>query len=408
MVKVIGIVSSFRVKCGNATYSEHLLEGIKKLGYTVKEIALPMSLQHGFEVKGTLDEIARQIKECDIINFQIELGLYGPSPIKSVNNIVYLYNVAKKNTDFVTCAIHRVERIEHSWFRLFVRNFMISPRKGFKITIKFIKKAIILRIFRKLFRKICSADRLIVHVERDKAMLTRYGCLSNKIFVHPIMWPSALLPKKKEYKESSQFSVGLFGFVSSYKNFGIIISAFSKLLEQKRIPQDSTLFICGGTHPEYYTYAQQVDSSPIDHKKIMRRSDFISEAQYLDYMIDYHGMSENIECHCDLSDEQLAQRVAAVDLVVIPYAETGQSGSGIASQAIQFGKRILMSDTHTTTEHDKLCDGQIVKFDVHSVYSAMSGILRAKEQVKPVRFKEQYNYDTILDLMLDRSVDCET
>ena len=104
MVFKLGIVSSYDVLCGNATYSQALLDGMPDSVDSVK-IEIPVKLQK-YSDRSAEKKILQQVESCDGINIQMELGLYGATPYASVKFLKKIINKSK----CVSLTMHRVEQ----------------------------------------------------------------------------------------------------------------------------------------------------------------------------------------------------------------------------------------------------------------------------------------------------------
>lgn len=97
------------------------------------------------------------------------------------------------------------------------------------------------------------------------------------------------------------------------------------------------------------------------------------------------------------TDEELINLMSAVDIVCVPYAETGQSGSGIASLAIQYGKKVAFSDTHCTAELVNFLNARPVIFDVDSPLGFVCAVQDALNSSQIIEF-DGYDFDGLLKL----------
>ncbi len=127
-MKKIGIISSFDILCGNATYSKSLIEGIKKK-YDAMEIAIPPSIQKRKNPKA-IREVIDKARSCDAINIQLELTLFGPTPNSAVSFIEKLIKSNKNKS----ITMHRVEqppqniirsiisKLQERWYHKHIKN----------------------------------------------------------------------------------------------------------------------------------------------------------------------------------------------------------------------------------------------------------------------------------------------
>ncbi|WP_202969896.1 hypothetical protein, partial [Endozoicomonas atrinae] len=146
-------------------------------------------------------------------------------------------------------------------------------------------------------------------------------------------------------------TIGVFGFISQYKNFLQVVKV--------SIENDYNLIIAGSTHPTSINYGIQ-NAKNNTAKEI---SNEILKRKIKNYYIKTAP-----------DDKHLISLIREVDIVIIPYLETGQSASGIASLAIQYGKRVVFSDTELATELSRFLNKKPVLFDVNSDASLASAI----------------------------------
>lgn len=85
-MKKMAFISSYDESCGNASFTEVLMNSIRKLGYEVDclklDLALTMSMENDIRVKADkhIQEICSKLKDYDFVNIQFEAGLYGTLP----------------------------------------------------------------------------------------------------------------------------------------------------------------------------------------------------------------------------------------------------------------------------------------------------------------------------------------
>lgn len=400
MTETIGIISSFDILCGNATYAEQLAQGLENLGHKVIRIAVPETIQKEKDNKA-IDEIIRQAKQCTIINLQMEIGLYGSNPSASSKNLKKILNSISVPT---TVTVHRIEKKPQSYLRMIKSrvskmSFMSSVTSVSKL---FIKQSYLYLSYRRIFNQLHKEQFTIIsHTNRDKKFLKKYYNLDS--FCHPIFWPKSLVTETSTERDHSGIEVGIFGFISPHKNFKLVVEAFSYLLRFKLIPDDSRLVIYGGHHPEAPGYGGDFDPFLLHKKKIVRFDiTRLGATETINYLIQKNQL-RNVDWVVGASDNEMATAISQVDICVIPYLETGQSGSGITSQSIQFAKKFVMSDTKMARQHQELCNKRIILFDTSSAVSLASAILRALETDETPRFKDEFSYERLLNIMLAKS-----
>lgn len=390
--KKYGIVSSFDQLCGNATYSEALANGIADYADIIK-IDVPYDLRNARD-RELEQQILSRVRACDVVNIQMELGLYGPAPSIATNLICKIINETKS----VSVTMHRVEPKSKNLLREIYNQ--IKQGKISSILSKTFRNIVnrsVYKSYEKIINKTIAKNGVfIVHTFREKK---RILSISNKakILVHPIIWPYNLelenIDKLANRFSNGRKTLGLFGFISEYKNFKqvIQIADFEKY----------NVIVAGGTHPGSDQYGKdrssQKKKSEIEQiSKIMLNN---HRKKSPNFPIMYHYTSP--------SDSILVSLMTIPDLIIIPYLETGQSGSGIASLAIQYGKRAIFSDTNLIRELVPFLNKTPYLFDVNSNASladAISDSLNFDDE-KEIQF-EKYSFTTNIQTYLN-SLDIE-
>lgn len=374
MKSKFGIVSSFDVLCGNATYSEAIAKGLES-DFDVVKIDVPLDLQKNYDAD-LVEKLIDQIRACDHINIQMELGLYGPTPADAYK---VLSKVMKACKHF-SITMHRVELPPSN----FVRQAYNHLKKGsLSALVNLIANQSVLKIIANYYKKVIDSavkldGSLIVHTEREKRRVLKINSVA-KTFVYPIIWPQQIcegLNLQAKFKNDYPI-VGLFGFISEYKNYEVVADG---LLDRK-----FNIFIAGGSHPQAPFYGKKsVNKNPSYIRMI---SDRFSN----------RGYEGRVVIQTAPTDKELIQLMTSVDIVCVPYAETGQSGSGIASLAVQYGKRVIFSDTHCTSELVRFLNARPIVFDVDSPLGLFCAVEQVLDSSQPIQFSG-YDFEGLLSL----------
>lgn len=367
----LGIVSSFNVLCGNATYSQALLAGLPQDIERV-QIPVPVELQrYGDLVRQA--QVLKAVKSCDVVNIQMELGLYGPTPKLALD---FLKRIIK-HSKIVSLTMHRVEErppnlIRSMYYALKQLNFR-----------KFVRKPVemhIFRVYQALIRYAHAHDAtFIVHTHRE-ARRIQSVVPKARVLVHPIVWPGVddqaamnhAVDLDTCFDDMRLPVIGLFGFVSEYKNFEQPIKFALKT-------QAYNVLLAGGTHPMSAEYGRRATPKSV----FARISRVITEQNKGRFFI-----------YTSPSDAMLMSLMRRVDIVVIPYQEVGQSGSGIASMAVQFSQRVIFSDTHCFRELFQFLNKRPEIFDIQSDMSFLYALKLAMDDVQHDIHFQNYNFDT--------------
>lgn len=398
----VGIVSSYNVLCGNATYSQVIVDGLLKDVEAVK-IEVPIKVQK-FRDPEVEKQILQKVSDCDAVNIQMELGLYGATPRAAAKLIKKIINRSKR----VSLTMHRVEEQPLSFTRNLYNHIKTG---GLHSALQEIIKYEISRRYKKIISCAYENDAtFIVHTDREKKKILAYKPDAS-VIVHPIVWPDDYCVNKVDITElnaayqglfgaDDRPIIGLFGFTSNYKNFLQVVRVVINEGKYR-------ILIAGGTHPQSNEYGKHIKV------KLNQRGSFFSEIQEISsiYMaLNRKTKSAFISVHSP-DDPNLVHLIKSVDVVAIPYTEVGQSASGIASLAIQFGKRVIFSDTHTSFLLSKFLNRKPVLFDTQSDLSLAKGLDRVfEEKESSISFDGydfQSNIQTYLKSLKIRKAKCE-
>lgn len=370
MKKKLAIVSSYDVICGNAAFSEVLMETISKENdeWSVWPVDLNLTLNQNLgrkEVRAAnrdFQRIAAELKTFDAVNIQFEAGLYGILPKHVVKRLTWLLLANPKTS--ITYHSPRT-----------ITNF--KPRKD---AIRALLRGQILRAIRfeldshrvnfdvRMNRRILGILKrkdipVIVHTLRSKDLLTKvYGL--NRVEVHPIILTQKELIDKgglENVRDRLGLSrtaklVGLFGFISQYKGH---LEALEAL---RNLPSDISFVVAGRIHPQSLgnpdasNYVKTLVKKISADKQLMNRVFFVGE----------------------LDDKTFESLVASVDCCLLPYHEVGQDGSGIASICFEAGRKVVASNSYAFDELVRLIPSyKTYRFDIENSLEMARQIERA-------------------------------
>lgn len=161
--------------------------------------------------------------------------------------------------------------------------------------------------------------RLIVHTEHDRERMAQAGIAADTLTVIPHGVPPApALPDRETARRAldveDRFVLTLFGFLSQRKGHRFAIRAM------RYLPEEVVLYLAGGQHPD--------DTTP-----------YVSE---LEAAVAKYGLQDRVIMTGYLAPVDVAQVMAATDLVLAPFLES--SGSGSLALAFACGKPILASN----------------------------------------------------------------
>ncbi len=369
-----GVVSSFDVLCGNATYSEAIANGLSEK-FDARRIDVPIYLQKNYD-RDLLLKVIENIKECDCINIQMELGLYGPTPSAAFRVLRRII----KNCENFSVTMHRVDEPPKNLIRQIFNSIKSGNIKNIISTVIFwYKDWLVANVYYSLVNYVVQKGGVfIVHTEREKSRIQKIN-QNAKIQVYPIVWPDAnqlAVELNTKFKINNPI-VGLFGFVTPYKNYEIVAESLAG--------QPFNILIAGGVHPQSPSYGKRSNNNNPSY--IRKISNLFSKREYIGRVFFFTSPS----------DAELIRLIQSVDIVCVPYLETGQSGSGIASMAIQYGRKVVLSDNACTRELLRYLNRVPKLFDVDSPLSLACAISEVNESTEKVDFSE-YNFKGMLNI----------
>ncbi len=362
----IGIVSSIDESCGNATFAQHLINRINEQGHTAIPIRLNLNLTQSLDpgvrklANQHIEELALELKNFDGVNIQFEAGLYGARHV-DIKNRLKILSLANTNT---TVTLHATRYFDYSTnsilgilkslAQLRMRTALIEFAH-IKNTRKRLKEN---RAYAILLEE--NRIKMIVHTIKSFDAIKMITGSSN-VYVHPIKFcdPGTQIDKINLWKsrlnlQTGDILIGVFGFISKYKGHHHALRAIGEL------PPNFKLLIAGKQHP----------SSIKEHKDI---------DPYLDSLISYikkdgalnsqrdtkDNLKDRVIFLNELSDDELFELAASVDYAWLPYLETGQDGSGIASVVFDLSKRVIASNCKTFDELIRLVpEYKCERFDI--------------------------------------------
>jgi len=310
-------------QCGIATYTDYLVHAIRRMDSSidikiVAEQGADPIREDKFEVVPSwerngeyVEPILSQIKDAEVVHVQHEYSIYKfddrlPSLLQKLDP-----NIIKVIT--IHC----------------VRPAQFSERK--EVDERFAAKIAQL------------ANRVIVHLESQKAILTRLGIAQEKI---------QLIPHGTEFsnqdKEISRDRLGLpkearillmLGFIKPHKCIHIVLDAFQRIREKFK---DVYLFLAGGLSPT----ASKKDRDYAD--AVAKKIEDLRLQEYIIYPKKF------------FPNEDVPYLLRASDIVLFPYYEEDRSASGSFHLALGANRPIIASRIPKFEELKKVCDELLV------------------------------------------------
>ncbi len=400
----LAIVSTRDRLCGIAAYT-HALERQLADIFDVTVFDLDQDLLRSRNRRVTelgdraIKDICGSLARFDAVNLQLEYGTLGQTPgdicrrfawlIAAAPRLSVTFHTVKRPstfpiTDFLKAiAALKLRRAGDIW-GAYRRNHLLSLR--------------IAQILRRAQQR--KTVSIIVHNRRDAAEF-RHAHGFKRVFEHPLAFLSPaqaqeILSQATRHRfplldklSDDATLIGVFGFINDYKGFGTAIRALYHL------PKTHHLLIFGGIHPNEITSQQPIHPyllSLLDDARVDARPSKNQQRTFAKHQ-DPRDLSERIHFMGAPEDDDFLTGMAICDAVVFPYLEVGQSASGPISQALELGRRIIASRTHTFLEFAAYHPSSIEFFDIGNHLELAERIL-ARPQYAARREPLRYTVET--------------
>jgi glycosyltransferase involved in cell wall biosynthesis len=375
------IVSSVSESCGNAAFTQILLETLKAKDLEVTGVRLNLDLTQATDpllskmADAHVVEIAKQLSQYGAVNLQYEPGLYGPNLSKIRSRLKVLLNVESRYV--VTIHSTRLFSTDKSglvkpFTQQLLRLHLFSAFRSLSTTLNARRIARGNRACIRLFVK--RGAHLVVHTHKSAALIKELFKYEN-VSVHPLKFidPHANTKKVTDWKrvlglQDEQTTIGVFGYISAYKGHETSILALSNL------PHNHVLLIAGRQHPQTVK-----DNVPIDPYLSFLMAK-IEEISAIDLKRKRKPLKDRIYFLNELNDREFFDLAASVDFAWLPYQEVGQDGSGMASILFDLSKRVIASNSKAFDELIALEPGyQCERFDIGNYLELANKTLNYRE-----------------------------
>lgn len=379
-----GIVSSVDESCGNASFTQIIIDSLNETGHSTTGVPLNLKLTQSSDpqlvkvANEHIHQVSKALKEFDAVNIQYEPGLYGPSA-----GLIY------KRLKVLLTSSNRCVVTIHST-RLFTSNNEKLLRQTLKYLARFqLRRAIGYFTIVKNQQRVAKDNRrvislfvrhsakLIVHTRHSQDLIKEFWKYED-VHVHPLKF---VKPGEHSGNRSKWFSkydldesdilIGIFGYVSKYKGHETALEAL------KQLPSNYKLVIAGRQHPQSIREHTEVDS-------------FIEGL--LTKIADYSKIEKNFSTRIifvnELEHREFCDLAASVDYAWLPYLEVGQDGSGIASILLELSQSVVASNAKSFDELFALEPGyKCERFDIGNYLELAS---------KTRRYEERRNLNNLL------------
>lgn len=383
----LGFVSSHGEPCANAQYTDKLAKIFATLfNASILDIQSAATLkQPGLDAEkiaeAHIGSICEQLRRFDLVNIQCEIGLYGHTVEQCKRR---LYNLCNNSSNLLyTLHSYSIRGDDFEDAHRFIFNSLLerSPDRQWKI---------------------------LVHLPRDRQVLIdRFGIPYENIIVFPCLSLSS--PERNSFISSSNspewkkkngidpeaIVIGRIGYFSENKDFITGLKALSIL------PDNYKMVFVGGQH------FQSIREMQI-HPSIADVIGYIDN--YDASMMQSFGLDPTSNLLLrnktfflgNRDSKEIYESISNVDIVLVSYLETRQSGSLIASLCMELGKPALMSYNNTFIEYDKFFPDCFEFFNMGNHYEIMHKIKNFNQsKVLNIRkFADDFTLEKLCDIYL--------
>lgn len=366
-MKVAFVSTYLPQRCGIATYTDYLVGGIRNVSDAeikiVAEIGAGEVSEQRFKVRPCWrrsedyqQAILEEVKDADIVHLQHEYSIYGfDSKLPSL-----LEKLSKRKVITIHC----------------IRPCQFSERGD---------------VDEKFAGKIASlADKVIVHLESQKAILERLGVEPEKIKVIP-HGTEITNEGKEESREKLGLSGGklllMFGFVKPHKCMHITVSALKMIIDGG--VDDAYIFVAGGLAPEAG----------------------VKEREYVDFVkgeIKKLGLEDKVIVPNKFFPNEFVPYIfGAADVVLFPYYEEDRSASGSLHLAIGAGKPVIASRIPKFEELKMICDELLVlPYNAEGIAKVILRLFKEPDFLKYIKRRtEEYRRATSWTSTAEKHID---
>lgn len=340
----LAIVSSHNICCALAYYADALKDFLTP-SFDVEIVDLKTSLllrQEGENYhkmsEAYIDELCARLKEFDVVNVHLELGLYGTKTEQITSRILKICQAAGR-------LILTVHTIDYK-----------GPHTGHFHVYEQIMNAL-------KRRPSSNPFHLIAHLASERALIEKvYGLtnvsdfplifLTNERREHFKKKRTPAWKKQFGFKESD-ITLGVFGLQSAHKNH---IHAFRTL---NLLPDNYKLLVIGEAH---HMNVKEWQVDPVIQEMVT-------------YLDNHPALADRVFFTGKRDDAKYYEDLANIDFVILPSFEVSQSGSATLSNGLELCCAILKSNTMNSREYQTYFPDCFEVFDIGNYYETKNKIL---------------------------------
>jgi len=403
-------VSTYKIRCGIASFTdtlETLLATVFELDvfaldqFVMRNASPNVSRAADLAIKKLCDEI---IPNFDVINLQWEPGLLGLTHRQILRRTRMIFAACIRHNKHLVVTAHTV------LFQPEKQGFLsavLALRKDRNSVFNYIRQYLTnyVEVTYRLLRWVDRKGRmtLIAHTPRDRRYF-QYVIGLSRVMDHPLSymragWVEQLVKENRVKRQEFETIAGkdkkyvvVYGFLTDYKGVETVIQAM------RFLPDEYVLLIYGAVHhanfrkfqkvnPYVAKLMEQVAGDREAQERIakigrtgLRETDAEQRELFLEALSHLHESTKPLTDRVFFveapDDFNLARVVSAADVCVLPHIEVGQSASGVASQAIELGKRTLLSRTRTFSELGDYFPDRMEFFEIGNALQLSQGVFR--------------------------------
>jgi O-antigen biosynthesis alpha-1,2-mannosyltransferase len=290
----MGWVTTWNTRCGIATYSQHLLEGLAE----PFRVFAPYADRLEAEDEGYVERCWNAGETDDLE------GLENALDRADIRTLVIQFNYGFFKLETLAAFIDR-QLARHRMVVVTLhatRDPVHAPHKQLAL----------------LAPVLVRCDRVLVHAVDDLNRLKALGVIGNvAVLPHGLLATQAVARSSK----SDEFTLASYGFFLPQKGLLALIEAVKRLREEgKRV----RLIMVNAEYP-----------AEVSRALIQQAKESIAA----------WGLQNSVTLHSDfLPDEDSLALLREADLIVFPYQETGESASGAVRYGIASGRPVAVTD----------------------------------------------------------------
>ena len=393
MMPKVGIIAPFGVHCGIARAGQVSKDIFQGLDIELIDLDLCRKiLIHNGTVTAHkvadeyIESLIRNANECDLIIWQHEPGTLG----RNWRQQLKFHSRFSKIRKPMIVELHTVVDINHSSILKnqlnCIRNYLKNPKKvklKWELSRSTARTWFWKSIYRDLARITSRSGLVIVHREIDKRILSSFASFQTTPLVLEL---DSLTGKMRNLSENppdlfesiellridsllvdseQKFLMVQPGFISRYKGHLTAIEAL------KVLPDFVHLIILGEIH-EVVADATTGTSS------------MTSEIQEKLLEKDYKSIRNRVHFVPTPSDLEIAAAIYSSDAVILPYLETGQSGSGPLSESCLLGAQVICSNIPAFRGRERF-GRNLHFFDVGNIFQVRDLVLMLNALRQPTK-----------------------